>query len=110
MSHRPHHAIVATTTRLEAALTAQAEAERLGLRPSSVVESRMNVFFTFVVPPLGGNSGSSFYAAHEAAREELKRHLVEHSFEWVEVRFGYDAGEAVVTDSEWAVIDREGGE
>lgn len=108
MGYMRHHGILVTTYKREYAEEARAEAVKIGLLVSEIVDSRVNGFNSFAVFPDGSKEGWDESDAGDARRDALIAWLDSKKFEdlsspfaWVEVQYGDDEGETlIVRDSD----------
>jgi hypothetical protein len=110
MGYMRHHTIIVTAFDEQRAQRALAEARDVfdGITEVSLlVESGVNVFFSFVVPPDGSSEGWSESDAGDLARDAFIGWLNGQAYEdgsspysWVEVQYGDDRGDTrVIGDS-----------
>jgi hypothetical protein len=109
MGHIQHHAIVVTSWDAAEIEAAHAEATRIGLACTSIVEANINSERTFLVGPDGSKSGWAEDKAGDERRDQFKKWLRLNSdgrVEWAEVVYSADDQWAEVVDSPWE-IERE---
>lgn len=107
MGHIQHHAIIVTSCDATQMQRAAAEADRIGLVRTPIVESPVNGHATFCVVPDGSKSGWADSDKGDAKRAQFKGWLAVPSemgrgiIEWAEVVYSADDRWAEVTDSPW---------
>jgi hypothetical protein len=100
-----HHAIVVTGVSVSEAEIARAKAIEFGNHVSEVVGPLVNDYCTFIVAPDGSKEGWLTSDDGNLARSKFIQWLLSeenrHNFEWVEVSYGFDLGEATITNDAW---------
>lgn len=111
MGYMRHHAIVVTGILRDLTLSsfpriedAHAEALELFPRVSPIVESEINGYGSFFIPPDGSKEGWAESSAGDGKRARFRVWLYSKEYEdgsspfkWVEVQYGDDERETVVT-------------
>lgn len=105
MGYMRHHGMLVTSHNHDLLAQAHAEATRLEMAVSGMVESAMNGYHSFAVFPDGSKEGWPDDLRGDEQRDELKAWLEKQRYEdgssplkWVEVQYGDDAWETCVTD------------
>ena len=104
MGYMRHHAIVVTSSDESLLREAHREAKELCPLTTEVSDEAMNGYFSFMVPPDGSKEGWEESDEGDAARDALVAWLDAKRYEdgstaldWVEVQFGDDDKESIVT-------------
>lgn len=98
-----HHAIVITTRKKQRAYEARRYARQLGMNVSSVVETSLNGFWSFLIAPDGSKEGHPSSDKGDKSRDALinwiKEEINLNDFiaEWVEVTYGWDCSKFRIT-------------
>lgn len=108
MGYRRHHAIIVTTYNYTLAHSAYVAAESIfGAVLSALLDSRVNEYYTFIVPPDGSGEDFDESDAGDDRRDQFIEWLDAQRFEdgsspytWVEVQYGDDEDENIVTRAE----------
>lgn len=67
--------------------------------PSAILPSDRNGYITLVIPPDGSKLGCDRAELGERMRERFKAYLQRERVDWVEVQYGDDQGQQIVTDA-----------
>lgn len=91
MGYIAHHAMIVTSYDVDLIEKAHTYAESLGLWPSEIFRSQVNLYYTFLIPPDGSKEGWPASDDGNDRRERMREFLkADSSMEWVEVRYGGD--------------------
>ena len=107
MGYIRHHAIVVTCWEGDQIERAHCKAIEIGLPVSNVVGPQVNGYSSFFIAPDGSKEGWEDSEDGNEKREAFKAWLPgDCSYcEWVEVAYGHDDNEALITDSAWQSED-----
>lgn len=104
MGYMRHHAIVVTGYKRETVKTARTVAVEAGLNPTPLINSPVNGYVSFFIPPDGSKEGWTDSEMGDARRAALIEYLDTQRFEdggsfldWVEVQYGDDERVTMVT-------------
>jgi hypothetical protein len=108
MGYIRHNAIIATTWQAESATKLTEYARSIGAEALAGAEMT-NGYFTVCVTPDGSKEGWATSAEGDDRRALLKQWMRDNAadmfFEWCEVAYGDDDGNAEVADSAWVVAN-----
>ena len=103
MGYMRHHAIVVTCSYGDHLKKAHAEATRLDMRPSPVIDSHINGEQSFLVPPDGSKEGWGESSDGDERRNTFVEYMNRQRYgdgsgplDWAEVMYGDDNGECDV--------------
>jgi hypothetical protein len=104
MGYFRHHAIVVTTPLDDDARVAHAEAVRTfegtgapGAQVTPLLRPTLNDYVSFAVLPDGSKEGWTESDDGDTARDAFVAYLASRHLSWVEVQFGDENGEQIVT-------------
>lgn len=103
MGYIRHNAIIATTWQAQAVEGLVEYARSIGAE-ALVGGEVTNGYATACITPDGSKEGWQTSAEGDKRRAKIKRWMAEHDdfyFEWCEVAYGSDDGNAEITDSAW---------
>lgn len=108
MGYVTHNAIIVTSFNRGVLVKARYKAKRIGLQCTSIVESNVNKYGSFLVSTDGSKSGWDESDNGDTRRAEFRAWLAEQRYEdhsspleWAEVEYGSDDGSARVVAHEW---------
>lgn len=107
MGYTRHHAIIVTSYRPDVIDSAHSKATAIFGIVSAILKSRHEVYYSFFIPPDGGNDGGEWSDGGDALRDQFVDWLNGQRFEdgsnplaWVEVQYHDDEGVNKVTRHE----------
>ena len=111
MGYMRHHAIVVTSWDVQAIEKAHREAVARFPAVSPLMDSEWNHYLSFFIPPDGSKEGWDASDEYDDCRKSFIQRLDSEyrddgatSLDWVEVQYGDDEGETIVTahsDQRW---------